>query len=164
MTAGRRIILTRQRDRNTVWAARLQAAGHQVLELPLIRYEVGDLGVLENRQCECGLSLPMMSPCSGRSHDLVVLPDGSSISPLRVIGELKRIDRMEQYQVVQGADGAIAVNVVANPESRARVTREVMASLLPMLRSAPVRVEFCERIDREPSGKYRRVISECSPD
>ncbi|MEN8006472.1 MAG: uroporphyrinogen-III synthase [Candidatus Krumholzibacteriota bacterium] len=39
MTAGRRIILTRQRDRNTAWAARLVAAGHEVVELPLIRYE-----------------------------------------------------------------------------------------------------------------------------
>ena len=39
MNAARRIILTRQRDRNTVWAGRLAAAGHRVLELPLIRYE-----------------------------------------------------------------------------------------------------------------------------
>ena len=39
MTAGKRIILTRQRDRNTAWATRLTAAGHGVLELPLIRYQ-----------------------------------------------------------------------------------------------------------------------------
>jgi uroporphyrinogen III methyltransferase/synthase len=47
MAAGQRIILTRQRDRNTEWAARLRAAGHAVVELPLIRYEAlpvpGDL-------------------------------------------------------------------------------------------------------------------------
>jgi len=40
MAAGHRIILTRQRDRNTAWAERLRAAGHDVLELPLIRYEI----------------------------------------------------------------------------------------------------------------------------
>lgn len=39
MSSGRRIILTRQRDRNVAWAARLTAAGHDVFELPLIRYE-----------------------------------------------------------------------------------------------------------------------------
>jgi len=39
MTGGHRIILTRQRDRNKAWAARLAAAGHEVVELPLIRYE-----------------------------------------------------------------------------------------------------------------------------
>lgn len=44
MTGAGRIILTRQRDRNTVWAARLAAAGHQVLELPLIRYEALTMG------------------------------------------------------------------------------------------------------------------------
>lgn len=39
MTGARRIILTRQRDRNRVWAARLEAAGHVVVDLPLIRYD-----------------------------------------------------------------------------------------------------------------------------
>ncbi len=39
MTGGHRIILTRQRDRNKAWATRLGAAGHDVVELPLIRYE-----------------------------------------------------------------------------------------------------------------------------
>jgi len=39
MTGGHRIILTRQRDRNSVWAARLTKAGHDVVAMPLIRYE-----------------------------------------------------------------------------------------------------------------------------
>ncbi|MCK9997338.1 MAG: uroporphyrinogen-III synthase [Candidatus Krumholzibacteria bacterium] len=39
MTEGHRIILTRQRDRNKIWAARLEAAGYAVVEAPLIRYE-----------------------------------------------------------------------------------------------------------------------------
>jgi len=39
MTDGHRIILTRQRDRNKAWAARLVTAGHAVVEVPLIRYE-----------------------------------------------------------------------------------------------------------------------------
>lgn len=39
MTDGGRIILTRQRDRNKAWAARLATAGHAVVEVPLIRYE-----------------------------------------------------------------------------------------------------------------------------
>jgi uroporphyrinogen-III synthase len=40
MSAGRRIILTRQKERNSAWAARLAAVGHEVVELPLIRYTV----------------------------------------------------------------------------------------------------------------------------
>jgi len=39
MATGRRIILTRGRDRNQAWANRLVAAGHAVVELSLIRYE-----------------------------------------------------------------------------------------------------------------------------
>jgi len=39
MTDGHRIILTRQLDRNKVWSARLEAAGHTVVEAPLIRYK-----------------------------------------------------------------------------------------------------------------------------
>ena len=44
MKAGSRIILTRQRERNSAWAARLAAAGHDVMELPLIRYEALTMG------------------------------------------------------------------------------------------------------------------------
>jgi len=39
MTGAHRIILTRQKDRNQAWAARLEAAGHAIVEVPLIRYE-----------------------------------------------------------------------------------------------------------------------------
>jgi len=39
MTVGPRIILTRERERNQAWSALLAAAGHAVIELPLIRYE-----------------------------------------------------------------------------------------------------------------------------
>ena len=39
MAGEHRIILTRQRDRNKAWATRLAAAGHEVVELPLIRYK-----------------------------------------------------------------------------------------------------------------------------
>lgn len=38
MPGGGRIILTRQRDRNRIWADRLAAAGHPTVDLPLIRY------------------------------------------------------------------------------------------------------------------------------
>lgn len=38
MTTGRRIVLTRQEQQNRPWAERLRAAGHAVLELPLVRY------------------------------------------------------------------------------------------------------------------------------
>lgn len=38
MTTLRRIVLTRQEQQNRPWAERLRAAGHAVLELPLLRY------------------------------------------------------------------------------------------------------------------------------
>lgn len=38
MTTERRIVLTRQEESNRPWAARLRAAGHAVLELPLVRF------------------------------------------------------------------------------------------------------------------------------
>lgn len=38
MTPRRRIVLTRQAAQNRPWAERLRAAGHDVLELPLLRY------------------------------------------------------------------------------------------------------------------------------
>ena len=42
--------------------------------MPIIRYQVGDMGVLSDRQCPCGRGLPLLEKIEGRMADYVVTP------------------------------------------------------------------------------------------
>src|SRR5690606_13183339 len=42
--------------------------------MPLIRYEIGDLGILGSRECECGCSLPVLEELHGRIVEQVFNP------------------------------------------------------------------------------------------
>ena len=48
--------------------------------MPLIRYQVGDVGVLSERQCACGRGLPLLEQLEGREADYVITADGTMIS------------------------------------------------------------------------------------
>ncbi len=47
--------------------------------MPLIRYQIGDLGALSKRQCPCGRGLPLLKSIEGKIRDIVITPDGKII-------------------------------------------------------------------------------------
>ena len=44
--------------------------------MPFIRYEIGDIGFLSDKQCKCGFRSRVLSKIQGRTNDWVVLPSG----------------------------------------------------------------------------------------
>ena len=47
--------------------------------MPLIRYQVGDLGVVSNAQCSCGRPFPILKEIIGRTLDIITLPNGRTV-------------------------------------------------------------------------------------
>jgi len=49
--------------------------------MPLIRYEIGDVGRwAEQQSCPCGRGLPLLAEVNGRTTDFLVLKDGRRVS------------------------------------------------------------------------------------
>src|SRR3989442_8807724 len=48
--------------------------------MPLLRYRTGDLARRSQEPCKCGRGLPVLAGLEGRSQDLAVLKDGTSVS------------------------------------------------------------------------------------
>ena len=62
--------------------ASLVVTSLELLAMPLIRYEVGDLALpMPAGRCDCGCTLPRLQRVEGRVVDRVRLPDGSMLSP-----------------------------------------------------------------------------------
>src|SRR5690606_4833157 len=47
--------------------------------MPLIRYEIGDLGIKKKGKCKCGSSFSMMEQLLGRDTDIIKLSNGINL-------------------------------------------------------------------------------------
>ncbi|MDD5674486.1 MAG: hypothetical protein PHC61_09995, partial [Chitinivibrionales bacterium] len=77
--------------------------------MPLIRYRIGDIGVLSAQECSCGLPFPVLEKIVGRIDDSIVTPDG------RIIGRLSPVLKgfpIKEAQYVQNTRDSIEVRIV----------------------------------------------------
>jgi phenylacetate-CoA ligase len=122
--------------------------------MPLIRYDTGDLAVLEAGSCPCGRSFPLIT-IEGRSHESLHSASGKLVTSRGLSSALSEcLDADSQYQLVQEApDRVRLVLVLGGPlcnATRARLQRIVEGVVGNELQ---VCVDTADRIAPERSGK-----------
>jgi phenylacetate-CoA ligase len=127
--------------------------------MPLVRYEIGDLGTLVDTACRCGRGLPLLKSIDGRTLDALRTADGRTVPGEFFPHLLKEIPECAQYRVEQKSVHRIVISAV--------LTREMSGRSEALLRSEIARVfgagTTCEvqRVDRIPllgSGKRRITV------
>lgn len=126
--------------------------------MPLLRYDVGDRGTPPiASECGCGRTLPVLGEIEGRSTDLLVTPDGRHVY---WINPVYRDLPVAEAQVVQHAPRDVEVRVVPSGLWGDRHTAALVAGMAGRLgRAVVVRVTLVEMIERDPSGKFRAIVS-----
>jgi phenylacetate-CoA ligase len=127
--------------------------------MPLLRYEVGDTGILLSGRCSCGRGLPLIRPTLGRSADYLQLPNGTTLAPYSLTCAVEAIEGMRQYQFVQIEPARIELRIVPRPDFGDGSRAELRRVLAPVLPGVAVHIELVAAIPSEPSGKYRIVKS-----
>lgn len=92
---------------------------------PIIRYTgMNDILVLTERQCTCGLNLPLIEKIIGRKLSPIVLANGRTVSgfpfiqiPYEVMKSLGT-DKIKQFQILQKTRGEIEVLIVVDETLR----------------------------------------------
>jgi phenylacetate-CoA ligase len=160
--AGILEILQDDRDEAAPQSApgRVVCTGLLNADMPLVRYEVGDRGVLGSAEtpCACGRLLPRLGQIEGRTDDLVVTPDGRRIGRLDPV--FKADLPIREAQIVQEAVDCVRVRLVPAPgfgPSHARSVRHRLGQRLG--EAVHVVVETVAEIPRGPGGKFRAVVS-----
>jgi phenylacetate-CoA ligase len=79
--------------------------------MPLIRYEIGDSAEAMDESCPCGRHLPMLKNIVGKSHEAIVLGDGSeSACAQRIALSLyERFPEMDEMQIQQCTAGELSI-------------------------------------------------------
>ena len=130
-------------------------------DMPFIRYQIGDLGMLEEHSCPCGCPLPKLSFFAGRETDVFVTPQGQMIPGVslcdRVIEDCKGI---QQLQFVQDKIDELEVKIVKG-DAFSEKDLIILDKKLNEYFKGNLRIKknFVQDIPKEKSGKTRFCIS-----
>ena len=130
------------------------------LAMPLIRYDMGDYGVLSAEPCGCGRTLPILQQILGRARNVFHFIDGSRKWPLLLSEVIQTFVPNRQWQVVQTDLDQVEVRFVPKSPDQtndlAGLTTYVQQQLHP---SIQVQTTVVERIARSASGKFEDYLS-----
>lgn len=128
--------------------------------MPLIRYEVGDMGVRTNRACSCGRGLPLLESLTGRRADFLVRRDGSRVAGISLVEKtLTAIPGLAQLQIIQESIDQFVLNVVPSAAYTDNSGDELRGVLYENFGAdADLKLNLVERLSQERNSKYRFSI------
>lgn len=126
--------------------------------MPFIRYRLGDLFRYLPDPCSCGLASPLIAPPEGRESDVIEMPNGEAISPIRVGMALRQIDALDQYRLIQTGVGSLRLQLCFRAPPTDELLRSIRSDLFDIVER---RMEVAlERVDSFPveGPKFRRFV------
>jgi len=128
------------------------------LGMPLIRYKMGDMGIISRRQCPCGRGLPLLEQITGRSADMLFTPDGKQITAGSLV--LYLVDEapgtLGQVQIIQDKRDHLLIRMTPDPLPSDEI-KNYQKKTVKRLFGSDMRVSFeiVAEIPRSKSGKYQ---------
>jgi len=129
--------------------------------MPLIRYQIGDVGVMGNgRLCECGRGYEIMESIQGRDTDIVITPSGNHLVVHFFTGILEYFAEIESFQVIQEEIDSILLRIVPTGAFGDGTAARIVAALQQQgAGDLRIDIDVVPEIPLAPSGKRRFVIA-----
>ena len=139
---------------------------------PIIRYTgFDDIVVpLPIRTCKSGITTQMIKKIEGRSADLIVLPDGTTLSPFTITGIPAKIMeeyhtyKIKQFQIIQHTVDQIEILIVIDEKLRSigvpveTLLKELQKRFADHIGpNINVKVTETKTIEKDPKGGYVKV-------
>jgi phenylacetate-CoA ligase len=119
---------------------------------PFIRYEIGDMGAIEWRDCTCGISGWCISNLAGRVAWMIKLPSGRRISSYAFNAMVNFLPALHQWKVARLGPAEFEVQHTGDELNDAD-RQELLRMLDIALEGANIRIVRVAEIDRTPTGK-----------
>lgn len=125
--------------------------------MPLIRYDTGDYGVLQET-CSCGYDGKVLTTISGRKIQSVLDSNGNKISPFAINVKLKDYRNIYQFQFIQEDFNRYQLLLVVNNQFDAK--NAILKDLYTILgKKANIKITIVDEINPLPSGKRPYIIN-----
>lgn len=131
-------------------------------QMPIIRYQLGDVVTACAFGCRCGRPFPVLDNVLGRAYDAITTPDGRTFYGALVTGLFADLTKsgaeIRGYQVVQETTTDIVVRIEADDQSILGLSSKIVGYFRRHLGpQMAVRIQQVDAIPREASGKIRVV-------
>jgi phenylacetate-CoA ligase len=130
-------------------------------KMPLIRYNLGDIGIPTDEECPCGRNWPLIKSIEGRSDDYLILPSGKVISP-RNINVIEGIPGIIQYRTIQERKDRFVVLIIPDKDFSSETEKKIKEKInLGCLgENINIEIRLVDEIPRERTGKLKTIISQ----
>ena len=124
---------------------------------PFIRYKTGDLGIMDNKECGCGLNTSYLTSIVGRIEDHILTSDGRSFGRVSLI--VKNAKNIVESQIIQLEKNKILIKVVPEKNFDPRCMLHVVQDAHKFLgNDFQVTWECVDFLERMPSGKLKFLV------
>jgi phenylacetate-CoA ligase len=128
--------------------------------MPLIRYKIGDTGVMADGNCSCGRETPILKNLTGRVNDFIVTCDGRQLRPIGVFASTLNV---KEAQFIQEEAGSVIVKVVPREGFKLIDNQHIMDELRWDLgNEINIQIQIVDGIPRTKSGKFQHIVSKIS--
>jgi phenylacetate-CoA ligase len=131
--------------------------------MPLIRYEIGDIGIPLKNQCPCGRTLPLMRMVEGRADDFLMTTNGKTISPTVFFPyPFQNYEEIQQFRVIQEQMDRIIIQVIPRTglHNKQQIFQDAEANIKNLFgKSMQVEFQMLNEIERDSTGKLRKIIT-----
>ncbi|MEV0345157.1 AMP-binding protein [Nonomuraea sp. NPDC050680] len=129
--------------------------------MPLLRYSLGDIGLIEPGRCRCGRRFRTLRLTTGRSNDYVTLPSGERLYPDAFLHLAATHPGISECFVHQDTAGLVRVHVVPSGDPPGEVLATVRDKLFGLAGGEfPLEVVPAETVEITAGGKGRFVTSD----
>ncbi len=126
--------------------------------MPLIRYRVGDIGVLDDKYCSCGRGLPLLKSIEGRMSDCFALPGGRLVTPRTIMTAVQGSPGVSRYQAVQETMGQFRIQLMKR-KGEPDVAKEELVARCRRVLGEDAEIEVSDSGRTDFRAKFRPVIS-----
>lgn len=125
--------------------------------MPLIRYEIGDLAVIDPSPCPCGRKSATLKELMGRTTDNLINDKGKLVSWLDVNDAMWSVNGIQRFQFVQHDYHYCELNIVSTTGYNSKHLLQVAKNILGD--SIEVRINDVESIAGLGSGKTPNIVN-----
>jgi len=126
--------------------------------MPLIRYRVGDIGVLDDKTCSCGRGLPLLKSIEGREADCFTLPSGQLVTPRTIMTVIQGTPGVSRYQAVQESMNQVRIELMRRG-NEPDVSKDELVARCHNILGEDIEIEVSITDRKNLKAKFRPVIS-----
>jgi phenylacetate-CoA ligase len=127
------------------------------VNMPIIRYDLGDIAEWEPGECACGLWWPRLHVRQGRGIDILPLPGGRRVPITTLGGAITKTPCLRQYQFVQTGPASLLLRYEVQPGTDGKIDT-AMTRLCRMVPGVECSAERVDRLPRTATGKVTRFV------